>query len=123
MFRSCKRLLKSFHHAIKGLKYVFKSEQNFRIQIFVAVLVIVLAIYFPLKVWEVVLVILLVLLVLLMEILNTAIEKFNDLLKPRLHHYVRITKDIMAGGVLLVAVVSAVLGLVIFLPHFINLFK
>jgi diacylglycerol kinase len=57
-----------------------------------------------------------------MELLNTALEYFTDLLKPRLHHYVSLIKDIMAAAVLLTALGSAVIGLIIFLPHFIKLF-
>ena len=120
---SLARLFKSFQDACRGLKYVFVSEQNFRIQIVVAVLILLLALYFPLRTWELILVLLLILLVLIMEILNTALEKFNDLLKPRLHHYVYITKDIMAGGVFLTSLIAFIIGLIIFVPHFVNLFK
>jgi diacylglycerol kinase len=120
---SLSRLLKSFHDAGQGLKFVFKSEQNFRVQIFIAVITFSLAIIFPLYTWEIVVIMLLILLVLVMEILNTAMEQLNDLLKPRLHHYVRVVKDIMAGAVFLTSLTSLMIGLIIFLPHFINLLK
>lgn len=120
---SGKRLFDSFRDAGRGLKHVFVNEQNFRIQIVMSVVVLILAFYFPLRTWELILVILLILLVLIMEILNTALEKFNDLLKPRLHHYVRVTKDIMAGGVFLTSMVALIIGLIIFIPHLVDLFK
>lgn len=118
-----RRLIKSFADAARGLKYVFKSEQNFRIQALLGFLVLVAAVYFPLQNWEVILLILLTLLVLLVEILNTAFEYFSDLLKPRLHHYVSVVKDIMAGAVLLTSVVAVSVGMIIFYPYFINLAK
>lgn len=120
---SGKRLIDSFKDAGRGLKYVFINEQNFRIQIAASAMLLILSLYFPLRIWELILVILLILLVLIMEILNTALEKFNDLLKPRLHHYVGVIKDIMAGGVLLTSAVALIIGLIIFVPHLVNLFE
>lgn len=118
-----RRFIKSFADAGRGLKFVFKSEQNFRLQVAVGILVLAAAVLFSLRVWETILLILLILLVLLIEILNTAIEYFSDLLKPRLHHYVYVIKDMMAGAVLLTSSVALIVGVIIFLPHFINLFK
>jgi diacylglycerol kinase len=55
-----------------------------------------------------------------MEILNTALEKFTDLLKPRLHHYVSYIKDIMAGGVLITAIGALVGGGLLFYPYLVR---
>ena len=120
---SLRRLLKSFADAVRGLRYVFRSEQNFRIQVLLGLFVFIAAAYFPLHSWEVILLILLTLLVLLVEILNTAFEHFSDLLKPRLHHYVGVVKDIMAGAVLLTSLVALVIGIIIFYPYLENLIK
>jgi undecaprenol kinase len=111
------RIIKSFSAAARGLGHVFKSEQNFRIQVVAGMVVILGVIFLPLQTWEAILVILLVLLVLLVEILNTVFEYFSDLLKPRLHHYVYVIKDLMAGAVLLTSIVAVVIGLIIFLPY------
>lgn len=115
--------MKSFIDAGKGLAHVFRSEQNFRVQVVVGSLVLIASFLFPLLVWERILVILLVLLVLLIEILNTVFEYFSDLLKPRLNHYIGIIKDVMAGAVLLTSLVALVIGLMIFYPHLASLFK
>lgn len=120
---SVKSLFKSFSSAFAGLKHTFEHEQNFRLQILAAVVVLMAAVFFPLKVWEVILVILLLVAVLAMELLNTALEYFADLLKPRLHHYVSVIKDIMAAAVLITSLGALIIGLIIFLPHFIGLIK
>ncbi|MCX6780149.1 MAG: diacylglycerol kinase [Candidatus Magasanikbacteria bacterium] len=120
---SLKRLLKSFKDAFRGLKHAFWYEQNFRIQFFSAFVVLALTLVFPLKVWEVIILILLVVAVLAMELLNTALEYFADLLKPRLNHYVSVIKDIMAAAVLITSLGALAIGLIIFLPHFIALVK
>lgn len=120
---SLRRFIQSVKDASRGLKATFKNEQNFRIQILIGLLVVILALIFSLKIWEIILLILLLTLVLVMELLNTALEYFTDLLKPRLHHHVLMIKDIMAAAVLLIALGSVVIGLIIFLPHFIKLFE
>lgn len=119
---SVKDTIQSFKHALRGLKHAFVNETNFRIQIVFAFLVIIFMFVFPLQIWEIILLILLIFSVLVMELLNTALEFFSDLLKPRLHHYVFKIKDIMAAAVLLTSVAASIIGLIILLPHFIELF-
>ena len=115
-----KRLLKSFKDAGRGLLIAFRHEQNFKLQLLLGILAITAGILLSLRGWEMVLVVLLVFAVLIMELLNTALEHFTDLLKPRLHHYVSVIKDVMAAAVLLTALVALIIGLIIFIPHLIN---
>lgn len=118
-----KRFFKSFVDAGRGLRHVFNQEQNFRIQIVIACIVVGLIIYFPLRVWEIILLIILIMMVLTMELLNTAFERFTDLFKPRIHPYVGFVKDIMAGAVLLTSLGAFIVGFMIFEPHFMSLLK
>ena len=118
-----KQLAKSFSYALHGLTLAFKQEQNFRIQIILGILVVASALYLPLRGWELVVTIALTMAVLVMELLNTAVEHFIDLLKPRLHHYVLIIKDLMAGAVLLTSLGALIIGLIVFYPHLVNLLK
>ncbi len=115
---SLKRLILSFKTAFEGLVFVFKSEPNFRLQILFAIMALFLAYIFQLRTYEWIVVILLIVLVLVMEIFNTALEQFTDLLKPRLHHYVKVIKDIMAASVVITALGALIVGLIIFWPHF-----
>ena len=114
------KLRKSFVNAGRGLAHVFKSEQNFRMQAGVGLVVLIAAVWLPLQTWERIVITLLVLLVLLMEILNTVLEYLIDLLKPRLHHYVHVIKDVMAGAVLLTALIALAVGVVIFYPYLVK---
>lgn len=118
-----KRFFHSLRDAARGLALVFKTEQNFRLQLLVGTAAVLLALYFRLPVWQVVFVIFLAVMVLTMELLNTALEYFTDLLKPRLHHYVSVIKDIMAAAVLVTSFGALFIGLIIFIPHFIRLLK
>ena len=114
---SLRRLFLSFKTAFEGLVFVFKTEPNFRLQIILAIFALFLSYVFELRIYEWIIVILLIMIVLVMEILNTALEQFTDLLKPRLHHYVKAIKDIMAAAVVVTALGALIVGIIIFWPH------
>ncbi|MEK7644403.1 MAG: diacylglycerol kinase [Patescibacteria group bacterium] len=120
---SANRLTASFKDAYHGVKFVFKHERNFRIQIFLAILTVIIGYFLGLKAYEWILVILLSALVLILELINTAMEKFLDVLKPRMHHFVAVIKDIMAAAVLLASIGAAGIALIIFVPKLIEYFR
>jgi diacylglycerol kinase len=120
---SMQRLLASFRDAGRGLVYVFKNEQNFRIQMVVGLVVFVVILYLPLRTWEAIVLILLVIMVLTMELLNTALEHFTDLFKPRVHPSVGVIKDIMAASVLMTSLGALIIGLIIIGSHLLQLSK
>lgn len=117
-----KRLKKSFSDAWHGVAYVYKNEQNFKIQIFSSIVVFIMMFVFELSKGEMIVILLLILLILILELLNSALEKFLDILKPRLQIHVALVKDIMAAMVLLASIGSVILGGMIFLPHIISIF-
>ena len=114
------RLFKSFKYSLTGIKLVFKEEKNFQIHTLVAVLVILLAIYFQVKIWEWIILLLLIALVLILEIINSILERFVDILKPRIHQYVKDIKDMGAAVVFIGALCAVIVGLIIFLPYIFN---
>lgn len=120
---SMRRLFQSFRDALRGIRYVFKHEQNFRIQVAAAAVVVAAILYFPLRAYETILLLVLIVMVLTMELLNTAIEQFADMFKPRLHPFVGVVKDIMAGAALITAVGALIIGVKILWPYFISFFK
>jgi len=77
----------------------------------------------PLKGYERIVIMLLIVFILVLELVNSAIEKFTDIIKPRLHAHVGIVKDIMASTVLIASIGALLLGMSIFIPHLIELFR
>lgn len=59
-------------------------------------------------------------LVLSLELVNTAAEYVLDHFHPQQSEWIAHTKDIFAGAVLISAVVSALCGLLIFIPKIIQ---
>jgi len=111
------RFLKSVQHALRGVKVVFASEQSFRIQVFMAFCVLVAGVVFQVRAHEWIILVLLIGSVLTLELINSIFERIADSFKPRIHPMVKEIKDIMAGAVLIVSVISAVVGITIFYPH------
>lgn len=108
--------IKSFKYAINGIKSAFRSEVNMRIHAIIALLVIVCGCFFQISIAEWSLCALCIGLVLAAEMLNTAIENAIDLISPEKHPLAEKAKDAAAGAVLICAIVSAIVGLIIFVP-------
>ncbi len=115
-----KKLRKSFSYALRGIVSVFRHEQNFRIQVFVAIVMIIAAFWFQISATRFMLLISTITFVLILEIINTAIERCLDIVKPRLSEQVEMIKDIMAGAVLISALFAVIIGICIFWPYLIN---
>jgi len=108
---------RSVKHALRGLAYVFRYEKNFQNQAAIAALVVIGMFYFNLTRGERIILLLVIMEVLVMELLNTVVERVVDILKPRVHPYARLIKDLMASAVLVSAILAVVIGVIIFLPH------
>ena len=109
---------KSIVHAMNGIVYTFKSERNFQIECTVAGTVVLLMMWLPLSRVECSLLIFTTIFVLGLELINTALERVMDILKPRVHPYARVVKDVMAGAVLMASLGALLIGILIFLPYF-----
>lgn len=113
------RFVKSLRHALSGLRYTFKHESNFRIQLIVGLIVFILMFYLPTRILEKAILILVIMIVLILELINTIFERLSDILQPRIHFYIEKVKDIMAAAVLVGSISAVVVGLIIFLPYLI----
>ena len=99
----------------------FKEEQNLKIQAIAACAVVIFAVYFNITRTEWMFLIFVIGLVILMEIANSAIERVTDVLKPRIHDYVKEIKDIAAAGVMVASLMALIVGIIIFWPYLVKL--
>ena len=118
-----KNLLNSLRIAFFGIKSALEKERNFRIMFLMAVLVIMLMIALGLNPIEKSILLLTILVVSSLELINSQIEKFLDLTQPELRPSIKTIKDLSAGAVLFSVLGSIVIGILIFLPHIINLIE
>ena len=105
-----------FRFAAEGLVYVTHSQRNFRVHLVVATAVGLVGLWLHLPVLSWAVLVLTVGSVLVTEIFNTAAESLVDLVSPDYHPVAKRVKDLTAGAVLVVAIVSVVVGVLILGP-------
>ncbi len=109
--------MKSFGHAVRGIRLLVQSERNAQIHLLASAVVIVLGLTFSISPEEWGLLVLATGLVWAAEAVNTAVERVIDLCNPEHHPIAGEAKDLAAGAVLLAAVAALVVGLILFLPR------
>ncbi len=110
-------LIASFGYAFAGLGYLLRTQRNARIHTLVGACVIALGFFLPLARWEWLALLLTCAMVVAAEGVNTAVEATVDLATSSYHPLARVAKDVAAGTVLFCAIMSVVIGCVVFLPH------
>jgi diacylglycerol kinase (ATP) len=118
-----KRLVKSFHYALQGIHYAFRSQQNVRIHFLVGIIVIAAALFFRVNPFEMGILAIVILLVIAVEMVNTAIEKMVDLIIQEHHDDAKIAKDVASGMVLITAIGAVIVGILIFTPYVFHFFS
>lgn len=107
----------SLKNAWHGLLLAFRSESSFRWQLAAALVVLIVVILLPLQRTERSLLILAAGAVLVLELLNSVIERFVDMVKPRVHEYAKEIKDLAAAAVLIMACTAVIIALIVFWPY------
>ena len=115
-----KRLIDSFRYAFYGISESYKGEQNLKIHTVFAVLVVLAGFILKISYVEWLVCLVLIGLVLMAEFFNTAIEYVVDLASPDIHPLAKLAKDTASAGVLMMAIISAIIGLIIFVPKVIE---
>lgn len=83
---------------------------------------VIAGIFFSISATEWVIILLCFAVVLGFEIINSAIEKLCDLVQPDFNLVIKKVKDMSASAVLLSAIISFIIGCIIFLPKVVALF-
>lgn len=114
----------SFRHAWNGFYSTLAnpSERNLRLELALAILALMLAIFFHFDIGRLVIVIATSLLVLGFEMLNTSIEEIVDLLHPEKHPLAKAAKDASAAAVLIMTLLAAIVALYLYLPPILIMF-
>ena len=111
-------LFQSFCHALRGLGYALSTQRNLRIQIVAGASVLIAGFFYRVSMLEMLLLWLAIVLVIACEIINTALELTLDIVSGgKFHSLVKITKDVVAAGVLLAAINAVIIGTIIFAKY------
>ena len=111
-----KNFLEALINSIKGIGFTVKTELNIKIQLVFMCLVIIAGFVFKISLMEWGLLVLTIFVVLFAEMTNTAVENTVDLVTEEYNEKAKVAKDVASGAVLLTAIMSVIIGLIIFLP-------
>lgn len=112
--------LNSFKYAFRGIRFMLLNEHNVWIHLVFTAAVIAAGFWFSLSKAEWLFLIFAIGLVLVAEAFNTAIEHLANAVSETYNEKIKIAKDVAAGSVLLAAIIAAIIGLLIFIPHLIT---
>ena len=121
--RGFKRFLNSFKFSFDGLKYAYKNEQSMLIHLIVTILGVVLGLIFRISLTEWAIACLILGVTLASELINTAIEAAVDLTTLEIHPLAKIAKDCGSAATFVFSMMGAIVGLIIFVPKIISIFK
>ena len=117
------KFIAGFGYAFRGLHYTLRTQRNARVHIAIAILAILLGIVLHISTVEFAMVFVAITGVFIAEMFNTVFEICVNLASPDYHPLAKIAKDVAAGAVLLNAILSIIIGLLVFVPHLWGIFK
>ena len=111
------KVLRSFRFAGQGILDLFRFENNAKVHLLVAILVVGTGFVLSLNPVEWTIILTQIGLVWAAEAFNTAIEKLCDFVSPGLHPQIKAIKDLSSGAVLILTIVAVLVGLIILGGH------
>lgn len=106
--------MKTFLYAFRGIGATIRGERNMRIHLTVSFYVILGGLITGISQLQWLAVLLCIAVVTALECMNTALERLCDEVHPGRSEGIRLAKDAAAGGVLSAAIISALVGGLIF---------
>ena len=106
--------IEACNNAVNGIIYAATTQRNIRIQLVLAVIIMMLSLFYGLNTTEFLCLVFAVFMVIFAEMINTAIETVVALFVDVYHPKAKIAKDVAAGAVVLAACNALVVGYFIF---------
>jgi len=116
-----KQFINSLSHAIEGFRYLYRTQNNVRIHFIITIAILFLSMILRISLIEWGLIIITMALVWITESFNTVYERLFDLVDPTVNPIVKIGKDVSAAAVLISAIVSIIIGILIFIPRLLGI--
>ncbi len=106
--------IEAWENAFSGILYAVTTQRNIKIQLVIAVIVMLLSLFFNLNRAEFLCLMFTVILIIIAEMINTAIETVVDLYTDLYHPKAKIAKDVGAGAVVIAAINALIVAYFLF---------
>lgn len=113
--------LDAWKNAINGIIYATTTQGNIKRQLIIAVLVVIISLFFDLSKAEFLIFMFTIVLIIFAEMVNTAIETVVDLYTDLYHPKAKIAKDVAAGGVVITAINAVIVAYFLFFDKISNI--
>jgi diacylglycerol kinase len=110
-------VVRSFGYAFEGVAYILRTQRNARIELAIGIAAVLLGAWLGITAVEWAVLVLTIAFVVGLEWINNSLELAVSLASPDRHPSAKAAKDVAAASVLLGAVVSVVIGLLLFAPR------
>ena len=118
--KGIKRTLRTFKYSLDGLVYAYRNEQSMWIHAAGTIFTVILGFIYSLSLTEWAIIFIALGVILASELINTAIEAAVDLCTLEIHPLAKIAKDCGSAATFVLTLVSIVICLFVFVPHFIG---
>lgn len=115
-----KNFIDAWKKAFSGIWYAIKTQRNLKIQLVIAIIVIICQIYLKLNIVECMFLSFATMLVIITEVINTAIEETVNLCTDKFHPLAKLAKDVAAGAVVLSALNAVIIAVFIVINNVIK---
>lgn len=106
--------LDACQNALNGIMYAITTQSNIKKQLIIAVVVMLVSLFFELNRAEFLCLMFTVVLIIVAEMVNTAIETVVDLYTDLYHPKAKIAKDVGAGAVVIAAINAVIVAYFLF---------
>lgn len=113
--------LDAWKNAINGIIYAVTTQSNVKKQLVIAVIVVVISLFFQLSKAEFLIFMFTIVLIIFAEMVNTAIETVVDLYTDLYHPKAKIAKDVAAGGVVITTINAIIVAYFLFFDKVSNI--
>lgn len=108
-----KNFIDAWKKAFSGIWYTIKTQRNLKIQLVIALIVVIACIILKLNITECMFLIFATMLVIITETMNTAVETAVNLCTDKFHPLAKIAKDVAAGAVVLSSLNAVIMAIFI----------
>lgn len=112
-----KKHINSYKYALRGIWLAFRYETNMALHLAGAIAVVLVNYALQVSRTDWIITLMLIGVVWMAEIFNTAIEKLGDRVTKEHDPLIALAKDLAAGAVLIICIIAAISGVIIYYPY------
>ena len=117
---SLSKLFRSFGHAFAGFGHAMRAEPNLRWHLVATVFAVGFGVWLKISTLEWIAIVICIGLVIAAELFNTALERLADRVTKGQDELIRQSKDVSSAAVTVLALMSVVIGAIVFAPKLWN---